>query len=88
MKDRILDLVKNSKWTLIKDQDDIKMMQFQSGANKMNVYWSTMSVAVLKRGVEPQYIKDVDLEKIAELFSIKQNKSFIQKIKEALGWKN
>lgn len=68
MKDRILQIAKDSDWTLIKDQDNIKMMQFQNGADKMNVYWGTMTVVLLEKGAQPQTMNGVTVSDIRILF--------------------
>lgn len=50
MKEEVQKIISQSKWIVMKDQDDIKMLQVQKGASKINIYWSKMTVIVLKKG--------------------------------------
>lgn len=72
MKDKILAITNQTDWTLIKDQDNIKMMQFQNGADKINVYWGTMTVAILNKGQEPRFIDNVSLSTLRNIFGVKK----------------
>lgn len=44
MKDKVLEIISKSDWTVVKDQDNIKMLQIQNGSEKINIYWGTMTV--------------------------------------------
>ena len=37
MKEKIIEIINKSDWTIIKDQDNIKMIQIQSGRKKSKV---------------------------------------------------
>ena len=76
MKEKILTITNQTDWTLIKDQDNIKMMQFQNGGNKINVYWGTMTLSVLYKNQLPRQFYDVDLDTLRAMFGIKKQNIF------------
>lgn len=80
MKDKILNILSQTDWTIIKDQDNIKMVQLQNGADKINIYWGTMTVAILNKGQEPRFLDGVTLEQLRNILGIKKQNIF-QKIK-------
>lgn len=80
MKDKVLNIFNQTDWVLIKDQDNIKMMQFQNGADKINVYWGTMTVAILNKGQEPRFLDGVTFEKLRNIVGVKKQNIF-QKVK-------
>lgn len=77
MKNTILAMLKDSDWTLIKDQDNIKMMQFQNGRRKVNIYWGTMTV--VDNMYQPTVVKSADLEYLRFKMNLKKE-NWLQKL--------
>lgn len=46
MKEEYLKIIANSDWAVIKDQDNIKMIQIQNGKEKINIYWGKGTVYI------------------------------------------
>lgn len=71
MKDAVLKIIAKSSWVVIKDQEDIKMIQVQKGADKINVYWSKMTVVTYYKGLSPKSFHSVDFDTLKEILGVK-----------------
>lgn len=78
MKQRIMGLLAGTDWTIIKDQDNIKMIQIMNGNTKINIYWGTMTLTVIKEGGTINY-HGRTLEQVRILLGIKKP-SFMKRL--------
>lgn len=78
MKERILQIFKGTDWTLIKDQNNIKMMQFQDGGMKVNIYWGTMTITLIGNGLQTTYHNQT-LKEIRKLLRL-EKKNILHKM--------
>lgn len=79
MKDRIVKLLEKSDWTIIKDQDNIKMIQIMDGPKKVNIYWGTMTLVFLENGGTVSY-HNRTLEQMKVLLGLKKDR-WLEKVK-------
>lgn len=69
MKDKILQIIGESEWVIIKDQENIKMIQVQNGRKKINIYWGTMTVWDCQTTIGT---KDVSFSQLRDILGIKK----------------
>lgn len=75
MKEEILRIAEKTDWTLIKDQENIKFLQFQNGSEKLNIYYGTMTVQLLRRNLNKTVV-NCKLETLRILFGVKERNPF------------
>lgn len=74
MKEKVLEIINKSDWAIIKDQDNIKMIQVQSGKKKINIYWGTMTVVYTENAQFPVY--DVGFNHLRDILGVKKSSDF------------
>ena len=70
MRNKIIEIAEKCDWVLIKDQENIMFLQFQSGANKINVWYGKMTVALFNPGAPTEYFYNVKNKELESLFQI------------------
>lgn len=73
MKEEVLKIIKKSDWVVVSEQDNIKMIQIQSGSRKLNIYWGTMTIAYKNQDGIMEYSRDIDLIELSKKLGIKKS---------------
>lgn len=81
MKQRILELIKNTDWVVLEDQENIKFLQVYNGKRKLGIYYSTMTVVTQDMITRKQdVVRNANLETLRIMLGVRT--SFVKRFGE------